>query len=106
MLAFFFTPLLASIPSWAVGPPLVLVGVLMMKAVVEVEWGDMRQAIPAFMTMILMPLTYSIAYGLIGGIGTYIVLHLWDWGEELLRKYGVIGRNNSVLVNGGAKEEL
>ncbi|KAL0317021.1 UNVERIFIED_CONTAM: Adenine/guanine permease AZG1 [Sesamum angustifolium] len=106
MLAFFFTPLLASIPSWAVGPPLVLVGVLMMKAVVEVEWGDMRQAIPAFMTMILMPLTYSIAYGLIGGIGTYIVLHLWDWGEELLRKYGVIGRNNSVLINGGAKEEL
>ncbi|KAL0401105.1 UNVERIFIED_CONTAM: Adenine/guanine permease AZG1 [Sesamum latifolium] len=96
MLAFFFTPLLASIPSWAVGPPLVLVGVLMMRAVVEVEWGDMREAIPAFMTMILMPLTYSIAYGLIGGIGTYIVLHLWDWGEELLRKYGVIGRNNSV----------
>ncbi|KAG8380951.1 hypothetical protein BUALT_Bualt06G0069900 [Buddleja alternifolia] len=91
MLAFFFTPLLASIPAWAVGPPLILVGVLMMKAVVEVEWGDMRQAIPAFMTLILMPLTYSIAYGLIGGIGTYIVLHLWDWGKGLLRKYGWSG---------------
>lgn len=101
LLAFFFTPLLASIPSWAVGPPLVLVGVLMMKAVVEVEWGDMRQAIPAFMTMILMPMTYSIAYGLIGGIGTYIVLHLWDWTEELLRKYGVITNNaqNEVLID-------
>ncbi|PWA96284.1 Xanthine/uracil/vitamin C permease [Artemisia annua] len=81
MLAFFFTPLLASIPGWAVGPPLILVGVLMMRSVVEIDWEDMKQAIPAFMTLILMPLTYSIAYGLIGGIGTYMVLNLWDWGE-------------------------
>lgn len=107
MLAFFFTPLLASIPAWAVGPPLILVGVLMMRAVVEVEWDDMRQAIPAFITLLLMPLTYSIAYGLIGGIGTYIVLHLWDWGESCLRKFGVIkeGRessssNRGVMNNG------
>ncbi|GLT38457.1 hypothetical protein SLA2020_127070 [Shorea laevis] len=91
-LAFFFTPLLASIPGWAVGPPLILVGVLMMRAVTDIEWNDMRQAIPAFVTLILMPLTYSIAYGLIGGIGTYIVLHLWDWGEEALVKFGVIKR--------------
>ncbi|KAJ1695362.1 hypothetical protein LUZ63_012060 [Rhynchospora breviuscula] len=80
-LSFFFTPLLASIPAWAVGPPLILVGVLMMKAVVEIDWHDMRQAIPAFITLIGMPLTYSIAYGLIGGIGTYIALHLWDWSK-------------------------
>ncbi|XWS08352.1 hypothetical protein CRYUN_Cryun41cG0072400 [Craigia yunnanensis] len=98
-LAFFFTPLLASIPAWAVGPPLILVGVLMMRAVVEIEWDDMRQAIPAFVTLILMPLTYSIAYGLIGGIGTYIVLHIWDWGADLLVKYGVIKRSG-VAVNG------
>jgi AGZA family xanthine/uracil permease-like MFS transporter len=89
-LAFFFTPLLASIPAWAVGPPLILVGVMMMKSVVEIDWNDMRQAIPAFLTMILMPLTYSIAYGLIGGIGSYIILHLWDWGHELLVKLGMV----------------
>ncbi|KAF8009868.1 hypothetical protein BT93_J0756 [Corymbia citriodora subsp. variegata] len=93
-LAFFITPLLASIPAWAVGPPLILVGVLMMKSVVEIDWNDMRHAIPAFITLLLMPLTYSIAYGLIGGIGTYIVLHIWDWSEELLVKFGV--------VNGGS----
>ncbi|XAR71874.1 hypothetical protein NMG60_11018318 [Bertholletia excelsa] len=106
LLAFFFTPVLASIPAWAVGPPLILVGVLMMKAVVEVEWGDMRQAIPAFLTLILMPMTYSIAYGLIGGIGTYVVLHLWDWGEDLLGKFGVIGgvKGNNHVVNGENKE--
>lgn len=96
LLAFFFTPLLASIPAWAVGPPLILVGVLMMRSVVEIEWDDMRQAIPAFMTLILMPLTYSIAYGLIGGIGTYIVLNLWDWGEEYLRKYGILKGVRSI----------
>ncbi|KAI3704999.1 hypothetical protein L1987_75229 [Smallanthus sonchifolius] len=90
MLAFFFTPLLASIPAWAVGPPLILVGVLMMRSVVEIDWEDMRQAVPAFVTLILMPLTYSIAYGLIGGIGTYMVLNLWDWGEGLLSKYWIL----------------
>lgn len=99
-LAFFFTPLLASIPAWAVGPPLILVGVLMMRSVVEIEWDDMRQAIPAFMTVILMPLTYSIAYGLVGGIGTFIVLHLWDWGESLLRNFGFKkGLRGDDLVN-------
>ncbi|KAK5794718.1 adenine/guanine permease AZG1-like [Gossypium arboreum] len=98
-LAFFFTPLLASIPAWAVGPPLILVGVLMMRAVVEIEWEDMRQAIPAFVTLIMMPLTYSIAYGLIGGIGTYIVLHAGDWAEELMVRKGVVKRRGNA-VNG------
>nr|XP_043619882.1 adenine/guanine permease AZG1-like [Erigeron canadensis] len=88
-LAFFFTPLLASIPPWAVGPPLILVGVLMMKSVTEIEWDDMKQAIPAFLTMILMPLTYSVAYGIIGGIGTYIVLNIPDWVMFLMKKYGI-----------------
>lgn len=103
MLAFFFTPLLASIPAWAVGPPLVLVGVLMMRAVVEVEWGDMRQAIPAFMTLILMPLTYSIAYGLIGGIATYIVLHLGDWIHEYALK--ARGKTGNTLNRDGAADD-
>ncbi|KAG9156768.1 hypothetical protein Leryth_027703 [Lithospermum erythrorhizon] len=110
MMAFFFTPLLASIPAWAVGPPLILVGVLMMKAVVEIDWEDMRQAIPAFMTLILMPLTYSIAYGLIGGIGTYMVLHLWDWGVLGLNKLEVVKRTNNsetvVISNGTSTRNI
>lgn len=85
-LAFFFTPLLASIPPWAIGPPLILVGVMMMRCVVEINWDDMGEAIPAFVTILLMPLTYSIAYGLIGGIGTYFVLHVWEWREKFVRK--------------------
>ncbi|KAK8947229.1 Adenine/guanine permease AZG1 [Platanthera zijinensis] len=79
LISLFFTPLLASIPPWAIGPALVLVGVMMMKSVTEIEWGDMRQSIPAFLTLLLMPLTYSIAYGLIAGIATFILLNGWDW---------------------------
>lgn len=107
MLAFFFTPLLTSIPGWAVGPPLILVGVLMMKSVVEIDWEDMKQAIPAFVTLILMPLTYSVAYGLIGGIGTYLVLNVWDWCEGVLRKYEILkgGGNNDSLGRSGADKE-
>ncbi|KAH1046159.1 hypothetical protein J1N35_036943 [Gossypium stocksii] len=104
-LAFFFTPLLASIPAWAVGPPLILVGVLMMRAVVEIEWEDMRQAIPAFVTLIMMPLTYSIAYGLIGGIGTYVVLHAGDWAAELMVRKGVVKRRGNA-VNGAQEAAI
>ncbi|MBA0725483.1 hypothetical protein Golax_022070 [Gossypium laxum] len=75
------------------------VAVLMMRAVVEIEWEDMRQAIPAFVTLIMMPLTYSIAYGLIGGIGTYIVLHAGDWAAELMVRKGVVKRRGNA-VNG------
>ncbi|CAL9058459.1 unnamed protein product [Musa banksii] len=99
LLAFFFTPLLASIPAWAVGPPLVLVGVLMMKAVVEIEWEDMKEAIPAFMTMLLMPLTYSVAYGLIGGIGTYVVLHACDWTYAAWARRGPANKSLPLVSN-------
>lgn len=48
-----------------------------------------------------MPLTYSIAYGLIGGIGTFIVLHMGDWFEEALEKIGIMKRRDS---NGGSND--
>lgn len=112
-LSLFFTPLLASIPPWAVGPPMILVGVLMMKSVAEIDWNDMKQAIPAFLTLILMPLTYSIAYGLIGGIGTYIALHALDldWarlgrkGLDPLRKNGRVVKANENAANGVASND-
>ncbi|XP_039133295.1 adenine/guanine permease AZG1-like [Dioscorea cayenensis subsp. rotundata] len=62
MLSFFFMLLLELILARVVGPLLVLVRVLMMKFAVEIDWEDMREAISAFMTLILMLLTYSIAY--------------------------------------------
>ncbi|KAI4319046.1 hypothetical protein MLD38_032694 [Melastoma candidum] len=76
--ALFFTPLLSSVPPWAIGPSLVIVGVLMMKVVRDIDWGNMKEAIPAFVTMLLMPMTSSIANGIVGGIGLYLALSLYD----------------------------
>lgn len=96
-LAIFLTPVLASIPPWAVGPPLVIVGVLLMRPVVEIDWSDLGEAIPAFVTIILMPLTYSIAYGLLAGIATYVLLHVWDWMLYGLRKVMVESARRKTL---------
>lgn len=77
-LSIFFTPMLTSVPPWAVGPSLVMVGVLMMKVVKDIDWNNVKEGVPAFVTMILMPLTYSISNGIVGGIGVYIALGLYD----------------------------
>lgn len=81
VMAIFFEPVLTSVPASAVGPALVVVGMMMMKLVREIEWGIAKEAVPAFLTMILMPLTFSIANGIIAGIGMHIVLHLYEYGE-------------------------
>lgn len=77
-ISLFFTPLLSSVPPWAVGPSLVIVGVLTMKVMKDIDWDNMKEGIPAFVTMILMPLIYSILNGIIGGIGVYACLSLYD----------------------------
>ena len=53
----------ASVPPYAVGPALITVGALMMMNVVRIKWEQSAEALPAFLTIVLMPLTYSIAYG-------------------------------------------
>eukprot|EP00208_Stichococcus_sp_RCC1054_P001908 CAMPEP_0206139330 /NCGR_PEP_ID=MMETSP1473-20131121/5537_1 /ASSEMBLY_ACC=CAM_ASM_001109 /TAXON_ID=1461547 /ORGANISM="Stichococcus sp, Strain RCC1054" /LENGTH=611 /DNA_ID=CAMNT_0053533077 /DNA_START=97 /DNA_END=1932 /DNA_ORIENTATION=+ len=78
-IALFFTPILASIPPYAVGPALITVGALMLGNVVKIRWDLVSEAVPAFVTIALMPLTYSIAYGFIGGIVTYILLNGAGW---------------------------
>ena len=74
-IAIFFAPIFASIPPWATGGTLILIGAMMMKAVTEINWSYPGDAIPAFICIITMPFTYSIAYGLIAGIFTYIFLN-------------------------------
>jgi AGZA family xanthine/uracil permease-like MFS transporter len=72
----FFAPLVQAIPTAATAPALVLVGAMMMGALAEVEWEDPAAAIPAFLTVIMVPLTYSIANGLAFGITSHAVLKL------------------------------
>ncbi len=81
-IAIFFAPIFASIPPWATGCVLILVGCMMMKSVTEINWEYLGDAVPAFVCIFLMPFTYSIADGLIGGICTYIVINTLVWVIE------------------------
>jgi AGZA family xanthine/uracil permease-like MFS transporter len=75
----FFAPIFASIPSWATGCTLILVGAMMARAVTDINWRYIGDSIPAFLTLAIMPFTYSIAYGLITGIITYTILNSGAW---------------------------
>ena len=70
----FFAPIIASIPPWATGGALVVVGALMSRSLAEIKWYNITHATTAFLTVTVMPLTYSIAYGLIAGIGCYVIM--------------------------------
>jgi adenine/guanine/hypoxanthine permease len=82
----FFAPVVKAIPTAATAPALVLVGALMMGALAEIEWSDPGAAIPAFLTLIMIPLSFSIANGLAFGITSHAVMklvrgraHRGDW---------------------------
>jgi AGZA family xanthine/uracil permease-like MFS transporter len=72
----FFAPLVQAIPTAATAPALILVGALMMGALAEIDWSEPAEAIPAFLTVIIIPLTYSIANGLAFGITSHAILKL------------------------------
>lgn len=106
-LSLFFIPLLSSVPKWAIGPSLVMVGVLMMKVVKGIDWENVKEAVPAFVTMLLMPLTYSIANGIVGGIGVYVALSLYDYVVGLVRwvlklRKRVVLEHNQVSADGSS----
>ena len=66
LLSLFLTPLILIIPGLATAPALVIVGAFMMVDLVHIRFDDFTEALPAFLTIIMMPLTYSIAQGLAG----------------------------------------
>lgn len=74
LLALVLAPLAGIIPSSATAPALIIVGVLMASSVLDIDFNDFTEAFPAFLTFILMPLTYSIGNGIAGGIIAYTVL--------------------------------
>ena len=72
----FFAPLAGVVPFEAVAPALVIVGFMMVTHVKDIDWGDFGIAIPAFLTVALMPLTYSIANGLGAGFIAYVLIRV------------------------------
>ncbi len=78
----FFSPILSVVPSIATAPALILVGVFMMKPVTKINWGKLDDAIPAFIGMILIPLTYSITQGIIWGFISWTLIKLVTGKKE------------------------
>ncbi len=76
-LALFFAPFFLSIPAQATAPALVLVGVMMMSGVTNINFSNYLEAIPAFVCIALMPLTYSISDGILISLITYVLLYLF-----------------------------
>lgn len=74
-ISIFFSPIFASFPPWSTGPALILVGSMMTSSARNINWDYPGDAIPSFITMAVMPFTYSIAYGVIGGIFAYIIIN-------------------------------
>ncbi|MFD8528798.1 NCS2 family permease [Streptosporangium canum] len=74
VLTLFFTPLATVVPAAAAAPALVLVGALMMTQARNVPWEDLTLAIPAFLTIVMMPFTYSITNGVGAGVISYTVI--------------------------------
>jgi len=75
-LSIFFAPIIASIPPWATGGSLIIVGSLMARSLKDVKWSDPCHAFTAFVVVLVMPLTYSIGYGLIAGIMSWIIFQV------------------------------
>ena len=76
ILTLFFSPIFLAVPSAATGPVLAIVGVMMCTPVCEIDWKEFTEAIPAFFTMLLMPLAYSISDGIMIGLIIYVFLNL------------------------------
>jgi len=72
----FFSPLLSIVPPIATAPALVLVGVFMAKPITKISWSQFDDAIPAFLAMVLIPLTYSITQGIVWGFLSWTVIKL------------------------------
>ena len=74
--ALLFSPLFLSIPSAATAPALIIVGLLMLEPVKNIPFSDFSESIPAFVCLIMMPLTYSISNGILLGMITYVLMNL------------------------------
>ena len=101
LLSLFVSPLVESVPVFAVAPSLVIVGIFMFRKVSYLNFKDMKEAIPAFMTIILMPMTHSIAIGLSFGFISYIVINVvckeYDKISKTLWIIGILSFVNIIL---------
>lgn len=91
-LAMFLAPLFLIVPAAATAPALIIVGLFMVSSVVKINFDDFTESIPAYLTLLMMPLAYSIAQGIIFGILSYIFIKILSGrGKEITMTVYVIG---------------
>ena len=83
----FFAGFFKAIPTFAVAPALIIVGAMMMRGVGDINWRDIEIAVPAFITIVLMPFTYSIADGIAWGLISYVLIKL------------TVGKHEEIIEN-------
>ncbi|MFV0345763.1 MAG: NCS2 family permease [Bacteroidales bacterium] len=76
IIALFFAPIFLAVPAFAVAPVLVIVGLMMMESVAKINFGDFEEAVPAFLTIVMMSFAYSIAEGIIFGVISWVAIKL------------------------------
>ena len=86
LLALFFSPIIGAVPAFATAPALIIIGVFMFRNISTIDFSDMKTAVPAFLTMILMPLTFSISTGLTIGFIFYILIAVFSCDAKNLSK--------------------
>ena len=76
LLAIFFAPIFTAIPGFATAPALIFVGFLMISSVAQIDFNDLTEAVPAYMTILAMPFAYSIAEGISLGVISYVIINV------------------------------
>jgi AGZA family xanthine/uracil permease-like MFS transporter len=76
LLSIFLSPIFLAIPSFATAPALIVVGFMMLSSILKIDFEDYTDAIPAYITIIAMPFTYSISDGICFGIISYVLIHV------------------------------
>ena len=90
---FILAPLAQSVPGFATAPALLFIGVLMIQGITHIDWDDITEAVPAFLTIVFMPFTYSIADGIAMGFISYALVKLFTGKAKLYRTwYGLLLR--------------
>ncbi|MBO6121141.1 MAG: NCS2 family permease [Kiritimatiellae bacterium] len=74
-LAILFAPIFLAVPGFATAPALIIVGYLMLSSCADIDWRDAGEAVPAFLTIVAMPFTYSISEGIMFGVISYTVIN-------------------------------
>ena len=90
LVALLFSPILTTIPSFATTPALVVVGLMMVENVRDIDFSDYTEGFPAFMTILMMVVCYSISEGLVFGVISYVLLKLFGGKKNELNPVIVI----------------